>query len=112
MSQGAWQQQVKRDADDVREFTVGAGQGSPEEPSVMSEEEVRFITKMIVDEVLELFATVHESTDAKNVLKGFVDARFFSSSQLSRCGDNDCSKDIQKIDAPEVDITAEQADAF
>jgi len=96
MANGSWQQQDKRDAHHVREFTIGAGQGSPDVPSVMSEEEVKFITKMIVDEVLELFATVHDATNAKNVLKGFVDA----------------SKDIPKIDAPEVDIIAEQADAF
>ncbi len=43
-------------AEHVREFTAGAGQPTPDMPELMSHEEVHFITKMIIDETLELWA--------------------------------------------------------
>lgn len=48
---------AQTDSEAVREFTGGAGQPIPNEPAVMSTEEVDFIGKMILDEVMELFAT-------------------------------------------------------
>lgn len=39
----------------------------------MSVKEVDFIGKMILDEVMELFATVLAPADAKTALKGFID---------------------------------------
>lgn len=48
------------DSEAVREFTGGAGQPIPNAPSVMKPEEVDFIGKMILDEVMELFATVRD----------------------------------------------------
>ncbi len=39
-------------------------------------EEVNFIGKMILDETMELFATVHEPSDAKAILKTFIDERY------------------------------------
>jgi predicted HAD superfamily Cof-like phosphohydrolase len=86
-----------RDADDVREFTSGTGQPTPATPELMSEAEVSFIGKMILDEVMELFATVYAPADAKAALKGFIDS----------------SKDIARLDAADTtNLIAEQADAL
>ncbi|KAH9257010.1 hypothetical protein BASA81_004831 [Batrachochytrium salamandrivorans] len=52
----------------VREFTLGAGQPSPDTPQVMTKEEVLFISKMILDEVMELVATVAPAEEAKREL--------------------------------------------
>ena len=41
-------------AEHVREFTTGAGQPTPDKPEPMTEAEVHFIAKMIVDETMEL----------------------------------------------------------
>merc|ERR1719507_703415 len=42
----------------VREFTRACDQPTPNTPQLMSREEVTFITKMVIDELLELNATV------------------------------------------------------
>ena len=42
------------DAEAVREFTGGAGQPIPNQPCVMDKTEVDFISKMILDETMEL----------------------------------------------------------
>lgn len=77
----------------MREFTGGAGQATPERPALMSEEEVCFIGKMILDEVMELFATVYPPAEAKSAMKGFIDE----------------SKDIARLDAAdETNLIAEQ----
>jgi predicted HAD superfamily Cof-like phosphohydrolase len=88
-------------ASQVREFTLGAGQPSPEHPEVMSRQEVEFISKMILDEVMELMATVAEPADAKATLKRFIDE----------------SKDIPLTKYPETETgriskIADQADAL
>jgi len=57
----------------VREFTAGAGQPTPNQPIPMNPTEVDFISKMILDEVMELLATVYEPAEAKAKLKGFID---------------------------------------
>ncbi|GBG31056.1 Hypothetical Protein FCC1311_072772 [Hondaea fermentalgiana] len=61
------------DAYDVREFTVGAGQRAPERPEEMSEEQVRFLAKMMLDEMMEFTATVEEPGAAKDKLCKFID---------------------------------------
>ncbi len=60
------------DADHVREFTE-ASCACPDRPEPMSKTEVEFIAKMILDEVMELMATVHEPDESKTILKRFVD---------------------------------------
>ncbi|GMI39548.1 hypothetical protein TeGR_g14269 [Tetraparma gracilis] len=49
----------------VREFTRGAGQACPSEPAPMNDAETDFITKMILDEVMELMATRYPPAEAK-----------------------------------------------
>jgi len=63
----------KNQSSQVREFTLGAGQASPDTPEVMTTEEVLFISKMILDEVMELVATVLPPQDAKEQLKAMID---------------------------------------
>ena len=58
--------------DQVREFTLGAGQRSPDYPEVMTKAEVEFISKMILDEVMELMATVVEPAKAKATLTRLI----------------------------------------
>jgi len=53
------------DAEKVREFTFEAGQPVPEKPQLMAVDEVNFIAKMILDELLELYSTVMGPKNAK-----------------------------------------------
>jgi len=53
------------DAEKVREFTFEAGQPVPDKPQLMDVEEVNFITKMVLDELLELYSTVMTPKNAK-----------------------------------------------
>lgn len=53
------------DAEKVREFTFEAGQPVPDKPQLMDVSEVNFITKMVLDELLELYSTVMEPKNAK-----------------------------------------------
>merc|ERR1719445_798739 len=50
----------------VRNFTRACAQPTPNQPELMSETEVDFITKMLLDEILELQATVATPARAKN----------------------------------------------
>ena len=59
-------------AEHVREFTAGAGQPTPYTPELMTAEEVHFITKMIIDETLELWATLFTSDEAVAALVDIV----------------------------------------
>jgi predicted HAD superfamily Cof-like phosphohydrolase len=95
---GSWVADAEpRDADHVREFTCGAGQPTPDKPVLMSKDEVCFLGKMVLDEVMELFATVYCPADAKEKLRGFIDA----------------SKDIAQLPADdETALIAEQGDAL
>lgn len=63
----------KSNSDDVREFTSGAGQPTPDKPSVMNNDEVIFLTKMILDETMELMATILPPKEAKNIMKQLID---------------------------------------
>ena len=83
----------------VREFTGGAGQPTPERPCAMNEDEVRFITKMILDETMELLATMYPPSVAKQTMKKFIDD----------------SKDLPQEsykDTEAFQIIADQADAL
>ena len=65
----------------------------------MSKDEVNFIGKMMLDEIMELFATVDNPSDAKAALKSFIDN----------------SKDIDLLEFADGDIAgliSEQADAL
>jgi predicted HAD superfamily Cof-like phosphohydrolase len=57
----------------VHEFTEAAGTFVPSGPVPMSEDRVRFVSKMIVDEVLELMATIYTPEEAKQFLRETVD---------------------------------------
>jgi len=50
----------------VRNFTMACGQSTPKTPQLMNRAEVQFITKMVLDELLELNATVMNPQEAKN----------------------------------------------
>merc|ERR1719359_1138763 len=83
----------------VREFTQGAGQPTPERPRAMTKDEVFFLAKMMLDEIMEFTATVAGPAESKAALKGFIDA----------------SKDIpQETYESENDVAkiADQADAL
>jgi len=58
-------QSVLSDAEKVREFTFEAGQPVPDKPQLMGIKEVNFITKMVLDELLELYSTVMAPQNAK-----------------------------------------------
>ena len=63
----------------------------------MTKDEVKFVGKMIIDEVLELFATVMDSDDAKNTLTDIIKK----------------AKNVERINPDnEHKIIAEQADAL
>jgi len=57
----------------VREFTRACGQPVPKTPQLMNRKEVEFITRMVLDELLELNSTVMSPQEAKqsivNMLK-------------------------------------------
>ena len=63
------------DSERVREFTRLAGQPTPDYPEVMNVEEVCFLGKMMLDEMMELMATRFAPADAKCILKTFIDER-------------------------------------
>ena len=63
----------KSQAKHVREFTAGAGQPTPDTPELMTAEEVHFITKMIIDETLELWATLFTSDEAVAALVDIIE---------------------------------------
>ncbi|GMI02409.1 hypothetical protein TrVE_jg2881 [Triparma verrucosa] len=65
---------AKSDAEHVREFTAGAGQPTPNKPVPMDETEVDFITKMVLDEVMELLATVYTPEVAKKKMCDMIGA--------------------------------------
>jgi len=60
------------DAEKVREFTFEAGQQVPEQPQLMGIKEVNFITKMILDELLELQSTVAGPKHAKAAMTKMI----------------------------------------
>ena len=85
------------DSTRVREFTFCAGQPTPKHPRPMSKDEVFFLAKMMLDEIMELTSTVEEPDGAKSILKGYIDE----------------SKNIPKGSyESEMAQSAEQADAL
>lgn len=89
----------KTDSEEVREFTSGAGKPTPNTPSAMSKEEVHFLSKMMLDEIMEFMATVSDTDESKTTLKKFIDD----------------SRDLplEKYDeGDEASLIADQADAL
>ncbi len=85
------------DSELVREFNRAAGQPIPTKPTPMNKEEVFFLIKMMLDEVMELAATVSNSDEYKdNMIKMIKESR-------------DYNIDFKNLTSEE--ITAEQADA-
>lgn len=56
----------------AREFARAAGDDVPTEPKQMGLTEIHFLSKMIIDEMLELLATVTDSKHAKAVLVAII----------------------------------------
>ncbi len=81
----------------VAYFTYCAGQTVLKTPEKMSENEVFFLIKMLLDEIMELGATVAEPDIVKQKMINFINE----------------SKDLPKIVSEnDVEIIAEQADAL
>jgi predicted HAD superfamily Cof-like phosphohydrolase len=84
------------DADLVRQFTKESGTNVPNSPELMSKDEVFFLIKMMLDEIMELGATVSESQELKyTMIKMITD-----------------SKDIPKSEGSKEELIAEQGDAL
>ncbi len=91
-------QTVKQsEAERVREFTKESGRDVPDTPQLMNKTEVLFLIKMMLDEIMELGATVSQSSELKlEMIKMICD-----------------SKDIQMIITTNTnELIAEQADAL
>lgn len=101
MSQQAQQQAqqvIKSDAILVKEFTEASGFDIPKEPKKMTKEEVHFIVKMVIDEMMELMATVESPVEYKmNMVRMIVQAK-------------EVTRDFANMSDDE--IIAEQHDAF
>ncbi len=92
------EQKIERsDAEMVYLFTKESGTNVPNKPQLMSPKEVFFLIKMILDEIMELGATVAESDEVKlNMIKMITE-----------------STDLQKIkDVSIEELIAEQGDAL
>ncbi len=84
------------DAELVKQFTQETGSVIPIIPTLMTKDETFFLIKMMLDEIMELAATVSPSTEAKyNMIKMICE-----------------SKDIPKIASSDTYIMAEQYDAL
>jgi predicted HAD superfamily Cof-like phosphohydrolase len=60
----------------VRQFTEESGSVIPDKPQLMDKSEVHFIVKMVIDEMLELYATVASPNESKlEMIKMVVDAK-------------------------------------
>ena len=89
------------DAELVKQFTEESGSIIPHEPQLMTKDEVSFIIKMMLDEIMELYATVADSKEAKmNMIKMICDSK-----------DIDIDfKYLQEYDP--ANLIGQQADAF
>lgn len=79
----------------VFDFTEASGHTCPNKPSAMTRKEVEFASKMVLDEVMELMATVHPAEESKRLLKTFIET----------------SRDLEQT-PNEEDVLPEQADAM
>jgi len=65
------------DAELVREFTKETGNRVPDKPEIMVKEEVYFLVKMLLDEIMELCATVSDPKEAKyNMIKMICESKY------------------------------------
>lgn len=84
------------DADLVRQFTKESGANAPNEPELMTKDEVLFLIKMVLDEIMELGATVSEPHEVKYaMIKMITD-----------------SKDLPKVEGTKEELIGEQGDAL
>ena len=81
-------------AEMVDEFTIASGAKNTE-ITEMSKEQVKFIAKMTIDELLELMITVFDAKESKAVLHEIIDE----------------AKELKYKELDKVDRIAEQADA-
>jgi len=81
----------------ARQFTQACGHSTPNTPQVMNRPEVEFITKLILDELLELNSTVMTPNEAKSSIMNMLKVA------------KDCPQ-LRTSNAAE--IVAEQADAL
>jgi len=90
-------QKINCHATAVRDFTRACGQHTPNTPQLMNRLEVEFITKMVLDELLELNATVMAPFEAKTSVMNMLKV----------------AKDVPMMTtANKAEIVAEQADAL
>lgn len=84
------------DAELVKEFTEKTGNIIPKIPELMSHKETFFLIKMMLDEIMELAATVEEPEISKRLMIDMINN----------------SKNIPKEKGSEVELIAAQADAL
>lgn len=82
----------------VREFTMAAEQPTPNVPEIMNKEEVFFVAEMMLDEIMELMATVSKPNEYKEALYNMI------------LNSRDLELDLNRME--EDEIIAEQADAI
>jgi predicted HAD superfamily Cof-like phosphohydrolase len=88
------------DAEHVREFNQAAGQKAPNHPEIMNEEEVHFLVKMLLDEIMEFYATIKNPHEAKyEMIKMLINSK-------------DIPKSIADPSLNGADIIAEQVDGL
>lgn len=63
---------MKSDFEKVQEFNKGTGQECPEGPSSMNKDEVLFLSKMMLDEIMEFMVTVIPSNEYKSAINKMV----------------------------------------
>merc|ERR1712173_447138 len=69
---GPWANLGKSNSTDVMQFTLACGTQVPPRPTLMTPTQVDFITKMILDELLELQATVRGPAQAKATMSALL----------------------------------------
>uniref|UniRef100_A0A7S2R7L7 Uncharacterized protein n=1 Tax=Mucochytrium quahogii TaxID=96639 RepID=A0A7S2R7L7_9STRA len=91
---------VVSDAESVREFTKGAGQATPDRPVAFEKEDVFFLAKMMLDEIMEFTATVDGPAVCKEKLKSFVrDSKDIPQEEYDMEGDGAVRKVADQADA-------------
>jgi predicted HAD superfamily Cof-like phosphohydrolase len=84
------------DSELVKEFTEKTGSIIPNKPELMSHKETFFLIKMMLDEILELSATVEEPYSSKRLMIDMINN----------------SKDIPKEKGTDTELISAQADAM
>lgn len=88
---------VESMTDRVKQFTEESGYKCPEHPEVMNENEIKFITKMVISELAELWQTIRNPDEVMDEIKACVGTDF---------------NHAYKRPESETAIIAEQHDAF